>query len=287
MRRHISAILLLATALACFAGDNIRDVSGSYTYYIPYNVSRDKAEQIALERAMLQAIDKEFGNVLTQTTRMDMRSSKDGENVDFWSSAQTLVKGEWMQTIGVPKFEAYVENGDFVIKCEVHGRAREVKRARAELVAKLLHNGITDDCETSTFLSGEECYLSFITPVQGYIAVYLEDEQKNMNVMLPYYSETATCTPVTPGKRHVFFTSNDGDKEKYRLETDKEIERNIIYVVFSQNKFIKPIDQSTGQELSLKSLSPPDFHRWVGRMRALDETFQILALPLSITSKTE
>ncbi|MDE6770415.1 MAG: hypothetical protein K2J78_11895 [Muribaculaceae bacterium] len=31
-------------------------VSGSYTYYIPYNVARDKAEQIAMERAIIQAM---------------------------------------------------------------------------------------------------------------------------------------------------------------------------------------------------------------------------------------
>lgn len=279
--------MLCAAVTACFAQGKVKEVNGTYTYYIPYNVARDKAEQIALERAMLQAIDKEFGNVLTQTTRMDMRSSAGGESLDFWSSAQSLVKGEWVETIGKPEFEAFIENGDFVVTCRVKGRAREIKRAQADLIAKLLHNGVTDDCETSTFLSGEECYLAFTTPVKGYLAVYMEDEQKNMNVMLPFYSETRTCTPVEPGIRHLFFTTNDGDKEKYRLETDKAIERDIVYVVFSQNEFIKPIDKSTGRELSLKTLTSEDFHRWVNRTRALDETFQLVALPLTITARTE
>ena len=288
MKRALLTMCMLAGAiLTSFANVKVKEVTGSYTYYIPYNVARDKAEQIALERAMLQALEQEFGTILSQATRMDMRSSKEGENVDFWSSAQSLVKGEWIETIGTPKFEPFIEDGGFAIRCEVRGKAREINRARADLDVKVLRNGTADTDETSTFLSGEKCYLAFTTPVKGFLAVYLEDEQKNMNVMLPYYSQSITCTPVAPGIRHVFFTSSDGDKEQYVMQTDKEVERNIIYVVFSQNKFVKPIDKSTGKELSLKTLSSDDFHRWVNKARALDDTFQLVTLPVTITSKIE
>lgn len=264
-----------------------KEVSGSYTYYIPYNVARDKAEQIALERAMIQAIADEFGTVLTQHSRMDMRSSKEGENSDFWSSASSLVKGEWVSTIGEPTFEPFIENGNFAVKCEVKGLAREIKEARAELDVRLLCNGTTDAYESSTFKSGDNCYLAFTTPVKGAIAVYLEDETGTMNCMLPYYAQTQTCTPVTPGERHLFFTSNDGDQEKYELTTDKEIERNMLYVIFSQNEFIKPIDKSNGQELSLKTLSSENFQNWLKKARALDPTFQVVSIPITITSKIE
>lgn len=191
-----------------------KKVSGSYTYYLPYNVARDKAEQIALERAKIEAIAGEFGTVLTQHSRLDLRSS--------------------------------------------------------------------------TFRSGDNCYLAFTTPVKGAIVVYLEDENGDVFCMLPYYyAQSATCTPVTPGERHIFFTSNDGDREKYRLLTDKEIERNTIYVVFSQNDFIKPIDKSDGHELSLKTLSSDNFRNWLQKSRALDHTFQVVTIPITITSSIE
>lgn len=278
--------IVLMTSFAAFA-DKAKVVSGSYTYYIPYNVARDQAEQIALERAMIEAIASEFGTVLSHHSRMDMRSSKSGENVDFWSSASTLVKGEWVSTIGEPVFKAFIEDGGFVVTCEVKGYAREIKGPSAALDVKVLRNGTTDDCEASTFGSGDKCYLAFTTPVKGAIAVYLEDESKTMSCMLPYYAQTQPCTPVTPGERHLYFTSNEGDQEMYELTTDKEIERNMIYVIFSQNEFIKPIDKSSKQELSLKTLKSEDFHDWVKKSRALDPTFQVITRPITISVNLE
>lgn len=264
-----------------------KEVSGSYTYYIPYNVARDKAEQIAFERARIQAIANVFGTVLTQHSRIDMRSSDGNENSDFWSSASSLVKGEWVSTIGEPTFTPLIENGNFAIRCEVKGYAREIKSPKADLDVRLLRNGTTDAYESSTFKSGDNCYLAFTTPVKGAIAVYLEDEGGNMFCMLPYYAQSATCTPVSPGVRHLFFTSNEGDQEKYELRTDKEIERNLLYVVFSQNDFIKPIDKSNGKELSLKTLSAENFRNWLQKSRALDHTFQVVSIPITITANIE
>lgn len=284
--RFLLSYLLIVLPLASFSAKE-KEVSGEYTYYIPYNVARDKAEQIAFERARIQAIADEFGTVLTQHSRIDMRSSNGNENSDFWSSASSLVKGEWVSTIGEPKFEPFIENGNFAIRCEVIGIAREISAPKAELDVRLLRNGTTDAYESSTFKSGDNCYLAFTTPVKGAIAVYLEDDMGNMNCMLPYYAQTQTCTPVTPGERHLFFTSNDGDQEKYELTTDKEIERNMIYVIFSQNEFIKPIDKSNGKELSLKSLSSENFQNWLQKSRALDQTFQVVSIPITITSKLE
>ncbi|MBD5358237.1 MAG: hypothetical protein HDR88_14805 [Bacteroides sp.] len=284
--KGICASLLTLTTLTTFA-EKAKVVSGSYTYYIPYNVARDKAEQIALERAMIEAIASEFGTVLTQHSRMDMRSSKSGENVDFWLSASSLVKGEWISTIGEPVFEAFIEDGGFVVRCKVKGYAREIKGPSADLDVRILRNGTTDAYESSTFKSGDNCYLAFTTPVKGAIAVYLEDEEKTMSCMLPYYAQSQTCTTVTPGERHLFFTTNDGDQEMYQLSTDKEIERNMIYVVFSQNEFIKPIDKSNGKELSLKTLKSEDFQNWLKKSRALDNTFQVITIPITISSSIE
>ncbi|MDE6480496.1 MAG: hypothetical protein K2L45_09515 [Muribaculaceae bacterium] len=264
-----------------------KEVIGEYTYYIPYNVARDKAEQIAFERARIQAIANVFGTVMTQHSRIDMRASNGNENSDFWSSASSLVKGEWVSTIGEPVFEPFIENGNFAIRCEVKGMAREITAPKAELDVRLLCNGTTDAYESSTFKSGDNCYLAFTTPVQGAIAIYLEDEDGNMFCMLPYYAQTATCTPVSPGIRHLFFTSNDGDEEKYQLTTDKEIERNMLYVVFSQNDFIKPIDKSNGQELSLKTLTAENFRNWLQKSRAFDHTFQVVSIPITITADIE
>lgn len=286
IRKIIIIIIITFLPLTSFSAKE-KEVRGEYTYYLPYNVSRDKAEQIAFERARIQAIADEYGTVLTQHSRIDMRSSNGSENSDFWSSASALVKGEWVSTIGEPTFEAFIENGNFAIRCEVKGIAREITAPKAELDVRILCNGTTDAYESSTFKSGDNCYLAFTTPVKGAVVVYLEDEAGNMFCMLPYYAQSATCAPVTPGERHLFFTTNEGDQEKYVLTTDKEIERNMVYVVFSQNEFIKPIDKSNGKELSLKSLSAENFRNWLQKARALDPTFQVVSIPITITADIE
>lgn len=286
INRIFLAFGMLLMSLTSFSAKE-KEVNGSFTYYIPYNVARDKAEQIALERARIQAIADEFGTVLTQHSHINMQSSSGAENSDFWSSASSLVKGEWVSTIGEPTFEPFIENGNFAIRCKVKGIAREITAPQAELDVRLLRNGTTDAYESSTFKSGDNCYLAFTTPVKGAIAVYLEDESGDMFCMLPYYAQTETCTPVSPGERHLFFATNDGDKEKYQLTTDKEIERNMLYVVFSQNDFIKPIDKSNGQELSLKTLTSENFRNWLNKSRALDSTFQVITIPITITANIE
>ena len=61
----------------------------------------------------------------------------------------------------------------------------------------------------------------------------------------------------------------------------------MLYVVFSQNDFIKPIDKSNGQELSLKTLSAENFRNWLQKSRALDHTFQVVSIPITITGNIE
>lgn len=121
------SIFLLVTHHNSFASKNLVEVEGEYTYYIPYNVSRDKAEQTAMQRAMVAALAKEFGTLVSEISHLDMKSSKDSENVDFWSSASTLVKGEWIETIGRPIFTPSIENGDFVMTCKIRGKLAKLK----------------------------------------------------------------------------------------------------------------------------------------------------------------
>lgn len=65
-----------APAVVAATDNKVKEVKGTYQYYVPRHIARDQAEQIALERAMIEAIAREFGTVLSLNTQMDMRSSK-------------------------------------------------------------------------------------------------------------------------------------------------------------------------------------------------------------------
>lgn len=287
--RHLRYIALIMAAVsvcmtATAAADRkIKEVKGSYSYYVPRHVPRDRAEQIAMERAMIEAIAQEFGTIVSMNTQMDIRANKNGESEDFYSSASSMVKGEWLETIGAPKFGIFLDGDDIVVTCEIKGRAREVNRAQAELDVKVLRNGTGDDAESSTFLSGDKLFLAFATPVDGYLAVYLEGDDKTVYRMLPFYAESDVTRRVKANNRYLFFASTQGDEEQYELTADKDTERNTVYVVFSPNEYVKPVDRSGSEEMGLKELPVAEFRKWLDKARALDDQLQVIPRPITIT----
>ena len=263
------------------------EVEGEYTYYIPYNVSRDNAENTAMQRGIVSALANEFGTLVSQITQQDMRSSKDGENVDFWSSASTLVKGEWIETIGQPEFIPSIVDGDFVVTCKIKGKAREISSSLAELDIHLLANSTDPNSETSSFMDGDKIFMQFTSPIDGYLTVYLEGEDGNVMRMLPFTDEHTNTKKVEANKRYFFFVSNEGDQEQYNLFTDKPIERNNVFIVFSPNEYVKPIDYSPQEALDLRSLTSKAFRNWVTKLRSADNKLQFIIKPITITGKIE
>ena len=279
----LTALALIgAGAFALEAAPPAKDVKGQYEYYVPRHISRNQAEQIALERAMIEAVAREFGTALNMTTHQDMRSSRNGESEDFYQSASTLVKGEWIETTEQPKFSIRLDGDDIVVTCEVRGRARAVNRAQAHLDVHVLRNSTSDDAETNAFLDGDKLFLSFTSPVSGYLTVYLEGEDKTVFRMLPFYAEKKSTTPVEANTRYVFFASTEGDAEQYQMTSDGT-EHNTLYIIFSPNEYIKPVDRSGKEEESLRQLSTGDFRKWIQKSQSLDDQLQVVVKPIVIT----
>lgn len=267
------------------AADNgLKLVEGEYSYYVPRHISRNQAEQIALERARIGAIAREFGTAMSMTTTQTTLSRSGGsESDDFYMSASSLVKGEWVETIGSPVFSIRLENDDIVISCRVKGKARALNQAHADLDVHLLKNSTAPDAESSHFFSGDKLFLSFASPVNGYLTVYLEDADHVVYRMLPFFGEKKTSTPVEADKHYIFFASTEGDSEQY-IMTAEGTEHNNVYVIFSPNEYIKPIDRSPREEQALRELSLDDFRKWIQRVQTLDPKLQVINLPIVISN---
>lgn len=290
MRLKYAIALLLAAAAGCgvtSAAPKVVDVEGSYTYYIPYNVPRDRAEQIAMERAMIQALASKFGTLVSETTQMDMHSSKSGDNVDFWSSASTLVKGEWIETVGKPEFTPSLDGNDFVVSCKIKGKAREIEGARASLDIHILANSTAPEAETVSFNNGDKLFMQFTSPVDGWLTVYLEGADGKVFRMLPFYAQRNPAHRIEADRKYTFFVSTEGDAEQYQLTTDADIERNTLYIVFSPNEYVKPVDRSSEEELALRELTTADFRRWVTNLRLTDPKLQLVVRPITISGDRE
>ena len=111
--------ILLLLCLCCFVGfaQKVKKETGIYTYVVPDNVTKEQGKRIALERAKEDAINKAFGQIISRENLTRTDTSNGEATIDFTSLGQSLVKGEWVETIGEPEFvEDYDRtSGSFVI----------------------------------------------------------------------------------------------------------------------------------------------------------------------------
>ena len=251
-------------------------VRAEYTYHAPENVSLEEAKRIALDRAKIQAIADEFGTVVSQSNTTLVTNQNGDSSTDFFSLGSSEVKGEWIETIGNPEYDISYEQGVLVVRVLVSGRIREIVSADIDIKAEVLCNGTDLKFARTDFKSGDDLYLYFQSPVDGYLAVYLLDETTQMvYCLLPYKSSPVGAVSVKHDKPYVFFSAKHADEnahlvDEYTMTCNGSIERNTIYVIFSPNEFAKAnsnnIDELLPQELSFE-----EFQKWLVKGRNRDK----------------
>ncbi len=265
-------------------------MKGEYTYYVPENVTKEQAMRIALERAKIQALADEFGTIVQQTNVTKIHSTDGKTSTDFFTLGDSEVKGEWIETTDKPDYEiSYVEN-TLVVTCRVKGKAREIVSAQIDFRAHVLRNGTDDKFEDDDFKSGDALYLSFKSPVSGYLAVYLVTDDNMAFCLLPYRGQDSGIYPIEANRRYVFFSEKDASQtersfiDEYYMTCESSQEHNLIYVVFSPNQFAKAADISTKEELP-RQLSFEDFQKWLTKCRKYDNDMNLRRIPITIKNK--
>lgn len=281
MRHYIFVMILMFLGVATTSyAQRTRKVHGEYIYHAPENVSLEQAKKTALSRAQIQALGDEFGTVVAQHNATLMNNTNGSTQTDFTSLSSSDVKGEWLETIGEPKYEISYEQGMLVVKCSVTGKARAIVAKQNNYVAKILCNGIEDRNEGENFKSGDDLYLAYQSATKGYLAVYLIDDNKNAYCLLPYQSSKDGKVEVDANTRYVFFNQktaqplfNSSDVDEYTMTCDKASETNYIYIISSPNPFIKAIDNAV--EGLPRELKYDDFQKWLSKNRTADKDMQV------------
>lgn len=264
--RIVISVFLLLFSVVAFA-QREKKVRAEYTYYAPENVSLEEAKRIALERAKMQSIADEYGTVVSQnnTTLVCNRDGK--SSADFFSLAESEVKGEWIETINQPEFITSYEQGMLVVKAIVSGRIREIISAQIDIKAEVLCNGTDLKFARTDFKSGDDLYLYFQSPVDGYLTVYLLDEVTQMvYCLLPYKSSPESIFFIKKDTPYIFFSAkyaggNAHLVDEYTMTCSRPIERNILYIIFSPKEYIKA-NSNDVDEMLPKELSFREFHKW-------------------------
>lgn len=280
--------------LAGAQAQSIKTVSGEYTYHAPENVTPEQARLVALQRAQLQAIADEFGTIVSQHNVTQMQTGTEGTCSLFTSLSGSDVRGEWIETLGEPQYDISFEQGMMVVRCRVRGKAREIVSAKTQFIAKVLRNGVEDRFEDEAFRDGDDLYLSFRSPAEGYVAVYLIDAKGMAFCLLPYRSSTDGRVALKAGKRYVLFSKEDAaplfspaDVDEYILTCEQAAETNFLYVIYSPHPFTKANDSMAGDAMRQlpNELSFEDFQKWLSKLRIRDKDVQVEKKVLTVTKK--
>ena len=242
-------------------------VSGTYTYFVDEkaNVTFADARVRAVENARVEALKEAFGSMVSSDIVSEMITGSDGTaHTELREITQETARGEWLGDNSEPQVNIRYDSGihSFVYDVTISGKARKITKSKTELEWKVLCEGTEDKDENDSFVSGEHICVSFKSPVSGYVAVYLMGDDGEVSCLLPYPGDQTGAYAVRGGKRYVFFDKeSDPSAYRYRLKTDRPVENNVVYVIFSQNPFTRCVDEKADPGRP-NYLSVKAFEKW-------------------------
>lgn len=289
MNRFILFILLASSFLVGYSQRTAK-VSATYTYYAPETMSVEEAKRVALDRAKIQAIADEFGTIVSQSTSTVITNKNGESDTQFFALGGSDVKGEWIETIGEPEYKINYSNNQLLVRCLVKGKAREIVSGGIDYIAKPLRNGTSLKYEAKDFKDGDDLYLFFETPIDGYIAVYLLDETtQTVYNILPYKRQSIPAVEVKANQEYVFFSREKAEKDnrqfvdEYTLSSETDKEFNTLYVLFSPTSIGKRNGFDSAIEDKPTNISFKDFKIWLSKSLSKDRSLQFQVTHITIS----
>ena len=288
--KKITLLLCGFLALPVFAQKE-KTVEGEFVYHVPETQSLADAKKHTLNMAKFNALASEFGTIISQTNLTHIQNSNSQTVTQFNSFGSSDVKGEWIETIGKVEYKVKYEDESLIVSCKVKGKAREIETSQIDFQAKVLRNGTDDRNEDDRFAVGDNFFLSFKTPIKGFVAIYLVEESKSVQCLLPYQKQQDGIYQVEANYRYVFFSQKDEKKQKKVDEMffpEGSLTNYQVYVIFSPNQFVKAVDSASNKVLSdrktiyPRELSFNDFHKWLAKCRRRDKEMCLQKILLTV-----
>ena len=296
--RYIFALLFFIASINFVHAQKIIKANGSAQVRQERNMTFEDATSLAIEKAKINAIESVFGTYVEQQTDMTIEDGITSFNI----IGTTRVKGEWIETINEPQIKTINRKEDskfgkqdvIYIKCIIKGKVRKA-RPRAMLKSEIL-NSPNVQSRSSDFIEGEQLYVYFKSPTEGFLSIFLKDDE-SVYRLLPYSNMTlenkngvniqSDIDYLFFSPLHNSFTKSSVDEMIMTLSKEK-IEYNYIYIVFSNEKYIKPTLQKSYQaqdKIIPASLSHYEFESWISNNKISSESFQVIKKKISIKRK--
>lgn len=164
-----------------------------------------------------------------------------------------------------------------------------------DLETKILRNDGQE--EELLFKNGDDLYLSFLSPVNGYLTVYLVDEQKQAYCLLPYSGQITGNYPIAGNQDYLFFNSKKADDkersfvDEYVMTCSSGTVDNQIYIIFSPYQFFKASDHEWNRTSSLagtvglpRQLSEDELKEWLSECQQRDKYMNVITKRITISN---
>lgn len=266
-------LVLLSLSSTITLAQKVVDVHGSYSYEISDNdnITLREAKLKCLELAKADAIKAEFGELITSDV-IDTNAETNGETTTsfFWENTVAMAKGDWLGDTKEPQINIEYKDNKLIFTAEVWGRAREILQSKADLKWKILKEEDGTKVETNRFRDGERVFLSFRSPADGYLAVYLIQADDDTSCLLPYRSDATGRFQIKRGTNYILFDrETDPTASYYKLSTQRAMEDNQLVIIYSPNPFTKCNDVSNDPKRP-NSLNTHDFQKWLLKCQRAD-----------------
>lgn len=292
LMKRVLLILLCAMSLPLFAAkEKLTNVSITYDYLSnDRNESKAEAEIHAIEKAKRKALENAFGvDVSSIVVSMDRENFEEGRlfsDEEFFSLGSTVAKGEWIETVTEKILSIYHDGDVWHVRVFVEGKAREKSGVPIDLQYAFINNS-HDKQNRTTYYDNDDIFLRFTSPVSGALCVYLIDNEKTAYCLLPYMRSEKGYQDVRANRDYVFFSSDtDKEADEYVLTTQTAVEHNVLYVIFSPNKFTKARDRKGARNWRKqqvpRNLPYKDFIEWLAKVQTADKNMQVRTEVISI-----
>ena len=272
-------------------------------YHIDPNESENEAKAKALQKARTDAIAKAFGTFVSSSSTSVYQQNNDQYYNGYFNLNSCDVRGEWIST-KEPKFEfTFDGNNERCIRVEEEGYAIQLG-GDIQLDIRLLRGGMDPDKNKvgpyDVYKEGENMYMYFSSPVDGYLMLYIvdNDDIKNPRVgrLLPYRSNgDGDAMPVKADHPYIFFSEEKADLEFVDVTREihmecpncqegRQIDYNIFYVIFSRETFTRATDDSALTE-DIPTTRMSNFQKWLAKRLQSDHELMIDKISIAISKE--
>lgn len=293
-------MILIFFTLSANGADKVK-VFCDTTYRAPLSESPAESRFKAIEAAKIAALEAKFGTIVRS---QDLIITTDNSQ-QVMGLGEFDVNGEWLSSITEEFTLLQQLPAEVVYSVRVAGWARPINAEQISLDCRLLYNGCDKNrngIRDYTYYSGDEMFLYFNAPVNGWLAVYLgdDDEERTMQCLLPYDGQNIGAYPIQANQEYIFFSKEHAEASSVDyaaglvMEARKDTDFNVLYIIFSTDKFVgtASVENQSREYTTLTSdgvinLMPHEtdfksFQKWLGKKRLSDPNMQVIKTLLAI-----